>query len=578
MQTTAFGAVLAAGTYVFQVQGSDTTVSSNPYQIAGTVVLDGNGGISSGQQTLNTTDFTSLALQSVSGAISSGSYFVGTDGRGSMILLMTDQNGDAVEEDFSIVVLSSSRVLISQLGGTITPPGAGQSPTALLRSGSGTLELQTGTAVPAGGLAFVAQGTDSSAVPISYGGIINVRADGTFSGFGNIVDAEYTGNSSPYIECDFGTGVSGSLAAGPSAGTVLLTLSAPNCFFSSAVPVQLIGYVVNSNPARIQFIETVDQSGIASFLTAGVGVGQVVPAGGFNTQSFGSASGQPYVFGALGMDASTLPSTLTSANAINVVATGPGLPGTISGCTDTFFQSIATQVTDGYTANFQLDAHAAGRIKFSGFKFNTKRTPAFTPTVTAFLTGSLTPALILYGAGGTFGPSSGIGIAYPQAVNASSLSFGNAETYGISFSQSNGSENDGTAQVTSNPLATLLPICFSSAGITAPALLAGCVDDFNNTFGATPAPLNDSFTLPADNFGRIAGTFMAPNQPTSVEYYLVDTDHSLFVETDLANTTLGYFAKACDVTGTNKGNLCSTGAAPAGRSRAKQSASKRATR
>jgi hypothetical protein len=64
----------------------------------------------------------------------------------------------------------------------------------------------------------------------------------------------------------------------------------------------------------------------------------------------------------------------------------------------------------------------------------------------------------------------------------------------------------------------------------------------------------DTFTLPADSFGRIAGTFM--NMPAGgagpyAEYYLVDDNHGFFVETDLltlSQVTLCSFAAACDVT------------------------------
>ena len=84
---TAFGSVLQ-GTYVFQAQGNDSTGSTYPYQIAGQIYLDGSGnvttpsgGTSPGQQTINTYDVNGN-LVSTTTKITSGSYFVGTDGRG----------------------------------------------------------------------------------------------------------------------------------------------------------------------------------------------------------------------------------------------------------------------------------------------------------------------------------------------------------------------------------------------------------------------------------------------------------------------------------------------------------------
>src|SRR5271166_4521181 len=142
---TAFGTVLQ-GTYVFQVKGSDSTFSSAyPYQVAGEIYLDGNGNITAhggaaaaGQQTLNTFDLNSN-LDSTTTPITGGSYFIGTDGRGLLIIDTTDQSGDMIEEDFSLIVISSAEVSIAQLGGTLSNS---QGAVSLAQSGTGTLELQ----------------------------------------------------------------------------------------------------------------------------------------------------------------------------------------------------------------------------------------------------------------------------------------------------------------------------------------------------------------------------------------------------------------------------------------------------
>jgi len=190
-----------------------------------------------------------------------------------------------------------------------------------------------------------------------------------------------------------------------------------------------------------------------------------------------------------------------------------------------------------------MDASLIGRaaltLTFQG------PTPKPKATVLLYLTGNGTPPLILWAEGEDINfPAIATGIADPQAANASTLSFGNPQKYGLSFVQNAGSEVDGTGQMTS-----------TISGAT--GTLAGTLDDLNNNSvvsGSTPFSLLDTTTLPADSFGRIAGTFM--NVPGGglgpyAEYYLVDDNHGFFVETDLltrAQVTLGSFAPACDVT------------------------------
>ena len=148
-------------------------------------------------------------------------------------------------------------------------------------------------------------------------------------------------------------------------------------------------------------------------------------------------------------------------------------------------------------------------------------------------------------------PGLGTGIAYPQASNPQSIAL--SGPYATSFNQSNGSENDGSGEFTAT-----LP---ASGGTT--GTITGTVDDFDNNYllgqSAPPLALNDTFTTPPDNFGRLAGTFLSPGPGNGpfVEYYLIDAnsqgsaDTGLFVETDAATTSqvmLGYFVESCDVT------------------------------
>ena len=120
-------------------------------------------------------------------------------------------------------------------------------------------------------------------------------------------------------------------------------------------------------------------------------------------------------------------------------------------------------------------------------------------------------------------PSLGMGIAYPQSTPP--LAFNGR--YATSFTQENGSENDGTGQASANPVAN-------------PPSLSGTADDSANGLGNS-LPLTDTFALPDAN-GHFTGTFLGSN----AAYYLIDSSHGFFVETDLVNpgsgqVTVGYF-------------------------------------
>src|SRR5208283_1454893 len=97
---------------------------------------------------------------------------------------------------------------------------------------------------------------------------------------------------------------------------------------------------------------------------------------------------------------------------------------------------------------YSVDANQIGRAdlapKFSG------TSPKPKVSLLMYLTGNGTPPLILWAEGEDQNfPAIGTGIAFPQAANASALSFGNPETYGFRVTEQNGSEIDGTGTMQS---------------------------------------------------------------------------------------------------------------------------------
>ena len=172
------------GTYVLQAEGVDVNGGPN-YQFAGVIVLDGNGGISSGEQTINFLDQKSGALVSKSDSIvaAPNSYFVGSDGRGTLYITTADNDigyGSANPgiETFTFVLLSSSQALISQMD---------------LTNAAGACIACTGTSAPEpsicrpaprhprAAMPSLVSGTDVvNTLPIAFGGVFNVDSPDKF--------------------------------------------------------------------------------------------------------------------------------------------------------------------------------------------------------------------------------------------------------------------------------------------------------------------------------------------------------------------------------------------------------------
>ncbi|HET6178032.1 MAG TPA: hypothetical protein VFE61_13930 [Candidatus Sulfotelmatobacter sp.] len=477
---SAFASSLS-GTYILQTKGTDANLQ--PYQMTSVLVLDGNGGITFGQQILNY-----VAGSLATSIHNTSTYFIGPDGRGSLTINTVDQNRQPLTETFGLVVLSKSQAFISEL----------DSP----QSSTGTLELQTSRAMPSGGYAFVLSGTDVSGTPTGMGGIFNIDSPGNISGAGSLADQDYYGT---LLSCPATNGLFGTVTQ-PTPnpfGKVTLTLTGANCFGS----IVLTGFIVDAT--HIRLIET-DNDGSAGFSTAGIAIAQGSSAGTFKTASF---SGN-YVFGILGTDIySGVPSSFTSAGVVS--ADGSGV--LTSGITDTFMLVDALgapgQISSQFDGTYKMDTKGIGRARLFLSHFNPPPHPGFRPGLIFYLTGNGRPPLVLDAGGEDPNyPSLGVGIAYPQATVPVSFS----GKLGFGFTQQNYTENDGIGQMTA-----------------AASSLTGAVTDSANGVGTSVA-LTDASGSP-DSHGRVTGTFLG----TNVVYYLIDANHGFFVETDVVNPGSG---------------------------------------
>ncbi len=159
------------GQYAFLLTGADIT---GFYVAAGSVVADGNGNISSGEE-----DFCDISACDFV-QFTNGTYSVGTDGRGSIQF----STADLGPQTFAVVVTSGSHGLITEFDGTETS--------------SGTLDLQDVNSFNVsqftGGFSFALAGFDlQNGVFADLGGVLTADGSGGFNNGTFDVNDQQTG-------------------------------------------------------------------------------------------------------------------------------------------------------------------------------------------------------------------------------------------------------------------------------------------------------------------------------------------------------------------------------------------------
>jgi hypothetical protein len=519
------------GTYVFEATGEDGNVGA--FQLAGAIVLDGNGNVTSGEQTYSDAIYSASTnlpvLVSVADKITGGSYYIGPDGRGTLTLNTADQNvGQGGIENFAFVFLSNSKALIQTLdNATISPQS--------FEATSGTLDLQTSPAAPTGGYAFVVNGIDVSSgspLALTLGGVFNIDSPNTISGAGSVADEDdaYALTSIP--------GLSGTLTSPDSFGSVKFSLSAsnPTAFPPFTISLQFTGYVIDAK--HIKLIETNNNGNEAGTgISAGVAIGQGAATGTFNN---GSAFAGNYVFDIAGEDPSGLPDTLASVGLVTVDSSGD----LSSAYDDEYMVTLPLGFTDSFTGTYTLFPPGTGRV-------DTNSTITFAvegqgPELIFYLTGEGNPPLVL---DSDVSGATGIGFAHPQA--AAPYSFNGR--YGFESVQSNGEvPSTYTGQVTAAESAeTFAGLADANVNfIPSPANNSGS-GIVNGTFGSIPSTGRFTGTLSGSAFENAFTSL--PNSTASVAFYPVDADHIFLIETDFSTSdesTFGYFSTRTPVCST----------------------------
>jgi hypothetical protein len=474
------------GPYVFFVEGTDST---GIYVAAGTMVTDGNGNITRGEQDYADQGATKSKFDPVTGI-----YSLGSDGRGSITLIVNDAtlpNGGL--ETFSIAVASSTHALIIEFDGSATS--------------SGTLDSQSPDATNpssiAGSFSFALNGYDlDSAVPAAFGGVANLSA------------ASGIVSSGAFYANDGGTTQTSPQMNGPVTGPDVLGRGT----IRTSVGLNFIYYAVQGEVLRIV------ENDLPDFLTGGTFYGQGTM--GANASFSNSALSGPY---ALFESGSTVSGRLSLAG--QFTADGSG--------------NLSAGFADTNDAGTNQSGSIAGQGVYSipGNGTGTLTLPsATTLDVSALLIFPTDPTLNLLDPNSTTGGGGalildfdnkaiGTGLIVPQALESFQ---GN---YAINLQVFNSAgEEDFVGQSVANGSGSL-------AGMVA----------LNDDFATVSAvAFTGSSTADSSNLGRYTGSFTVGAKVYSIAYYQANSGQFFILDTDSSDVGNGFlesqgcpFAQAC---------------------------------
>ena len=475
---------LADGTYVFQISGSPGNAGTF---ITGTIVAK-SGVITSGEQD-SVSDDGEGDVYTLFQPVTGGSYSTTPDGN----MQIDVQIGQDETETLNGTLASNSQGLIASFDGI---------------PGSGTLDLQTSTAPPAGGYAISLYSVDIYSSPTWIAGILNIDSPGAISGNGSVIDV-----------------IDGPVYSGGPPSLGASTVSAPDAFgrmifqlnpgANSPLPVlYLAGYIVDSSHIRLtQSNNPINGYGYAG-ISGGTALGQGASTGQF---SAASVSGASYVLAAQGEDQNG-PLQLAGVVTLNA---GGSATGTLSW---NDLEEGAPQSPRAFTGTYTVDP--TGRITLTNLTDGT----TFTDSLHLYLTGNGGGLVLSNNADPVFA-----GQAFQQQTSAFTAAsfngnFGsNASLYDF--------PSDGVPEW-SNAVGPLTAT--SNSGVDD---LMGFADLGGS--GGYDFAVNGSFTPAANGVfsGSLAG-FDNASRATANNFtlYLVDGTQAVAIETDNAQLTLARLA------------------------------------
>jgi hypothetical protein len=485
---TAAAGTLADGSYVFQLSGGSAGQASftTGAFVAKSGVISGGEQDSIYYQSDADNNFYGYASTA---QITGGSYGTTADGNTQVTL----QLGSYASETLSGAIAGNGKGFVSNLNGA---------------SVNGTLDLQTSTAVPAGGYVLTLSGGDQYTDSIWMGGVLNVDGAGDISGNGSILDV--VGGQSLYTGTQT-LGASPLSAPDPNGRFQFQLTNGP----SSTLPtIYMVGYIIDAT--HIRLIETGDQQDSTNFqgVLGGTALGQGANTGGFSTAS---VAGSSYVFGGVGDDTQG-PLQLAGVLTLN---SDQSVAGTLNWNDLT---GSGAQAPAAFTGTYTIDPTGRATISKatdgSGFSYSFH----------LYLTGDGNGLLLSNDTNDLF-----LGQAFQRQTGPfSSKSLSGA--YGLNAEYFTGN----SPQPGLSPGGASGPVIAGSNGDT--TTIAGFADS-----GAVDADfaVNGTFSSKANGIfqGSMAG--FNPNARTkagSFTLYLIDNTQGILIETDNAQLVLGRIA------------------------------------
>jgi Putative Ig domain len=194
--------------YSFLFQGFDT---GGTVAIVGTLTADGNGHITTGTEDSNRFSASSKQIQILNNIVITGTYSIGTDGRGTMELVAVDSQAITLTTDYQLVLDSNGNIHFFENNAT------GTNNDTLGTHGEGVMKPASGVLNLSGNYAFEFSGADSSAKKEALGGVLSADGSGnlTTGGSGPNSDLNDAGTfSSQNLTGNFSVAGSGSSRGG----------------------------------------------------------------------------------------------------------------------------------------------------------------------------------------------------------------------------------------------------------------------------------------------------------------------------------------------------------------------------
>lgn len=495
---------LANGSYVFQLQSSNTQSTATPLTVsAGTFTVAG-GAVTGGEEDLLVMPVCNNAYGPCTSAQSSEHKVIGgsvtANSTGSEAITLQLDSGTV--QNFTGVLNAAGTGFAGQIDGV---------------AAAASLWPQTTTAAPKGGYALTLSGQSNGLGPAWMTGVLNIDGANNASGNGSVLDVE-SGNLSYGGEYAI---AATAVTAPDSSGRIVFALAPAGSDTNPFAPVYVAGYGIDAE--HIALIETGNQTDSINFqgMLMGVAISQGSQTGAFTAAQLTNAS---YVFGALGVPGSNGDEF---AGVLSFNASG-GVTGemTISDLTGSQ-QQQPRMVTGSYSVE------ANGRVMVS----NLTDGSIYPYSLVLDVAGNGRAMALIY---------AGTDVAGGEAYLRASATF-SATSLNGSYGLNVNLQYSNTSSVTILPMTAMgyVSAIPASGAVDVGGYALGTSAESTTASGAAGNAVTGSFT-PATN-GVMSGTLTGLNMQdtqTAGQFtlYQIDAGHAVLIEDDSVQQTLGLLA------------------------------------